>query len=140
MGTDLQLLRDETVYPSAEELTRVLGQTYNAYLALQTQIQALQLNEEWRYYKDGKAWLCKVTYKTKTIFWLSVWDGFFKVGFYFAEKFRKEVEMLDISNNLIEKFRTGKSLGKLLPLTIDITENEQIEDVVKTALLKKKLK
>ena len=40
MGTDLQLLRDETIYPSAEELTRFLGQSYNAYLALQTQIQA----------------------------------------------------------------------------------------------------
>ncbi|PKP08994.1 MAG: hypothetical protein CVU09_13085 [Bacteroidetes bacterium HGW-Bacteroidetes-4] len=37
---------------------------------------------QWRYYNDGKAWLCKVSYKKKTVFWLSVWEAYFKVAFY----------------------------------------------------------
>lgn len=88
METEMQL-RDREIIPSDLVLKNVLGDSGYSVLALffETIIGAdYGLNIAWRYYNDGKAWLGKVTHKKKTILWLSVWDGFFKTGFYFTEK------------------------------------------------------
>lgn len=39
-----------------------------------------QLSPEWRYYNDGKSWLCKMLSKKKNLFWLSIWEGCFRGG------------------------------------------------------------
>lgn len=36
----------------------------------------MRRHPEWRYYKDGKSWLCKITQKNKTIVWISLWEPF----------------------------------------------------------------
>ena len=61
-------LRDETIYPDDNVLSAILGDSFQAYQALIKLFDDNQLTHEWRYYKDGKAWLCKVQKKrTKTI-------------------------------------------------------------------------
>ena len=52
---------------------------------------------EWRYYNDGKAWLCKVVNKKKTVFWLSIWEHYFKTSFYFTEKHLESIDALNIA-------------------------------------------
>ena len=96
-------------------------------------------NTEWRYYNDGKSWLCKITSGKKTIIWLSVWDGFFRCSIYFHEKYSAEVEALPISKELISNFCEGKNYGKLKALTIDIKCADDLNDILSAALLKKKL-
>ena len=71
-------LRDEHIYPDEIVLRRVLGQSYEAYLDLLNLFQNYEMNCQWRYYNDGKAWLCKVQKKKKTIAWMSAWSGCFK--------------------------------------------------------------
>lgn len=80
---ETQLLRDQHIFPSTEVLKNALKESYGVYEELIQTITNTQygLTIEWNYYKDGKAWLCKVQYKKKTIFWLSVWDQFFKKEF-----------------------------------------------------------
>lgn len=136
-----QLLSDASIFPSPEVIENALGSSYATYQQFREKItDQMQLTEEWRYYNDGKAWLCKVVFKKKTVFWLSVWEGFFKVGFYFADKYRTEVEALDIDEKLLEDFRANKNIGKLLPLSVDVDHPEQIDDLLKIISLKKKLK
>ena len=79
---------------------------------------------EWNYYKDGNAWLCKVCLKKKTVFWLSVWDKYFRTGFYFSEKYRSGVMELDIGDDLKENFSQAKPIGKLIPLAISVNGKE----------------
>jgi Protein of unknown function (DUF3788) len=57
-------------------MERVLGGSYSAFEELMKIItdNKYGLGAEWNYYKDGKSRLCKVCYKRKTVFWLSVWD------------------------------------------------------------------
>lgn len=58
------------------------------------------INQLWAI-SDGKAWLCKVVFKKKTGFWLSVWDGFFKAGFYFVERHCPGIHELEIDDSII---------------------------------------
>ena len=136
------LLRDADIIPDTDVLQNVLGQSYSAYEELMKNISdpPLSLVPEWNYYKDGKAWLCKVVHKKKTVFWLSVWDKFFKTGFYFTGKTGPGISGLDIDESIKVEFFNREPIGKLLPLTLEIREKEQLSDLLKIVLYKKNLK
>ncbi len=88
------LVRDPDVFPSDKVLNSIFGdalyKVWESFLETSTS-EEYGLSIEWRFYNDGKAWLGKVTHKKKTICWLSVWEGFFKVSFYFTEKHREGI-------------------------------------------------
>ena len=136
------LLREQQIFPTDEVLKNVLGKSYIVFEELIEIITDAKygLVPQWNYYKDGKAWLCKVCYKKKTIFWLSVWDKLFKTTFYFTEKNCSGIADLNIEENLKESFRSSKSFGKFHPLTINLKRKEQLKDVLKVIEYKKSLK
>lgn len=136
------LLRDENIYPDNKVLKELLGSVYDVYdnfISIITK-EPYSLEQTWNYYKDGKAWLCKVTYRKKTVFWLSVWDNCFKTGFYFTEKHKTGFDQLEIDGSIKQSLSNNKNIGKLIPLTVNICEKQQLEDVLKLIDFKKKLK
>lgn len=137
------LLRDAGVFPSEQILRDALGKT--VYSILKSFIDTIADDEynltiEWRYYNDGKAWLGKVIYKKKTVLWLSIWEGFFKTSFYFIEKYLEAITALDISETVKEEFVKAKTVGKLIPMIIDINRDEQLNDLLTIVRFKKSLK
>ncbi|MCU4166572.1 DUF3788 family protein [Carboxylicivirga caseinilyticus] len=84
------LLRDKDIEPTDAVLENALGkERFSIYQKLiKIFTNEYSLEPQWRYYKDGNAWLCKIVYKKKTILWLSVWENYIKTGFYFTEKTR----------------------------------------------------
>jgi len=138
---DNQLLREKEVPPTEEVLKKALKSSYGAYSELIEKITAPGgIEPVWNYYNDGKAWLCKMVFKKKTVFWLSVWDGFFKAGFYFTEKNSAGIMQLDIDNRIREEFRSHKPTGKLLPLPFRISKKDQLKDLMTVIEYKKTLK
>jgi len=69
-------LRDENIYPDDKVLGRILGESFESYVRLLKLFEHNGMSCEWRYYQDGKAWLCKVQKKKRTIVWMSAWKGF----------------------------------------------------------------
>jgi len=135
-------LKDEKVLPSEEVLEKALAGSYPVFREVIAVLTGPDygITPEWRYYRDGKAWLCKVCYKKKTVFWLSAWEGFFKTTFYFTEKAAEGIASLDIKPGLKDNFFNGKSIGKLIPLTIEMREKNQIPDLLELVKFKKSLK
>lgn len=136
------LLKDPDAYPSDEILRSVLKDSYHAYEETMKQITGADhgLVPQWNYYNDGKAWLCKVGFKKKTVFWLSVWDGYFKTGFYFVERHCPGVLELDIDKSIKEDFTSKKPIGTLFPLAIEMRRKDQVSDLLKVIEYKKSLK
>lgn len=136
------LLREKDILPGKEILAKVLRESYSAYEVMLEKISdpRYALTTTWNYYNDGKAWLCKVSFKKKTVFWLSVWDGYFKAGFYFVERHCPGILELDIDDNIKKEFMERKPIGKLIPLTLTISRSEQIADLLKVVEYKKSLK
>lgn len=136
------LLRDPKVFPGPEVLKDSLHEAYPVYEELISGITSPEygLVPEWRYYKDGKAWLCKAVHKKKTIFWLSVWDKFFKVSFYFTKTTSIGVADLTIRKSIKDKLISSKPVGKLVPLIIEVQKKEQLKDILKLIGYKKSLK
>ena len=136
---EVLLLREQEIFPSKEVLKTVLGPVYDVLEELEEQVTQgeFSLTLNWNYYKDGKSWFCKVCHKKKTVFWLSVWEGFFKTAFYFTEKHLESIAELDISVQIKEDFCRMKPIGKLLPMVINIDKQEQLADLLKIVKFKK---
>jgi len=141
--TENLLLRDPGINPGNEVLENALGKeifkVYDELIQIVTN-EEFDLKPEWNFYKDGKAWLCKVTYKKKTVFWLSIWENCFKTVFYFSEKTRLGVLSLGINEKIIENFVATKTIGKLFPLVLEIDNKSQLEDLLEIIKYKKSQK
>lgn len=139
---ETRTLTDPAVSPSKKVLEHALGKAYPAYEELINMVTGnnYELTPLWHYYNDGKAWLCKVQFKKKTVFWLSVWDKYFKMAFYFTEKNSKGIFELSIDESIKKSFSEHKLTGKLLPLVLAITKKAQLKDALKIIEYKKSLK
>jgi len=125
-------LKDPEIYPGPEVLESILGTAYSAFKDLLKLFEKHQLLAEWRYYKDGKAWLCKVQYGKRTIVWMSTWKGFMKATIYIPEKELESVMQLDISDKAKENIRNTKNVGKSRPCMFEIKKRDVLQDLEKT--------
>ena len=140
---EIQLLRDSEIIPTEKVLENTLGKEIFAVYKELTKIitsAEFELKPEWNFYKDGKAWLCKVIYKKKTVFWLSIWENHIKTSFYFMEKTRSGILELPINKRIKQDFEDTKIIGKLIPLILYIEKEEQLEDLKEVIKYKKGLK
>ena len=134
-----QLLKDPDIIPTTEVLEVVLGKKYPVFREFMNTAESeeFKLNPEWRYYKDGKAWLCKISFKKKTVVWLSVWSDRFKLGFYFTEKSGGGIPELRIDDSIKEFYLNHKPIGKLKPIVVEVRKKSQLSDI--NTLLKYKI-
>jgi hypothetical protein len=129
-------LRDQNTYPDDDLLKSVLNESFPAYKMLLELFAKNDMNHEWRYYNDGKAWLCKVQKKKKTIVWMSAWKGYMQAVIYFAEKYIDKVYELDISEVNRERFHATKNVGKLKPCIFHIKNEADLKDLEKVMMYK----
>jgi len=135
MSENKPLLNEQEIFPNSDVLKKNLGKSYTVFEELSEMLTNEQgLIFDWKYYKDGKAWLCKVSNKKKTVFWLSVWDGFFKTSFFFLERHLEGIAALEIDEN---SFTLEKEWGKMIPLIFNISDKKQLPDLLKVIEFKK---
>jgi hypothetical protein len=122
-------LSDESVYPDETVLRGVLGRSYQAYCALLELFDRHQMLYEWRYYRDGKSWLCKVQKKKRTIVWMSAWKGFMKAAIYIPERHLDRVYALPIHEETKDRIKTTKNVGKSRPCIFEIRDQRILKDM-----------
>ena len=123
------VLIDENEYPTEEIIFSHLGRTKNYWTSLFEHIHNNypEFSEEWRYYKDGKSWLFKLTRKKKTICWISVIKKKFRMTFYFTDRAEPAIFESSISEELKDQFKNGKYFGKIRGLTITFSNKKDVE-------------
>ncbi|RPI00543.1 MAG: DUF3788 family protein [Ignavibacteriae bacterium] len=114
------VLTDKNQVPSDEIVFSFIGRRKLLWNSLFQYIreQHPDIAHEWRYYNDGNSWLMKVTRKAKTVFWLSVIKGTFRITFYFTDKAQQTIGQCGISKELKDQFKTGKKYNKIRGITI----------------------
>jgi hypothetical protein len=122
-------LTDPDEYPDDEVLKQLLGKAKPAWDSFLSFIEEAHPSfaTEWRYYRDGKRWLFKVTKKKKTICWVSCYEGSFKTTFYFADKVEELLRNSDLTQEFLEQFADAKKYGNVRPLTVDVVEAADLE-------------
>ena len=122
-------LTEQTIYPKLAVLSPILGESFKFYSMLLDLYNEYQMTPEWRYYADGKAWLCKVTKKKKTIVWMSAWKGFMQATVYAPHKYLQEVYASDIQETTKERIRSTKDVGNSKPCIFEIKDEATLKDI-----------
>ena len=131
-------LNDEAQYPDDKILKHHLLDAMNAWDAFTAFLDAKHPNysREWRYYKDGKSWLCKVSKKSKTICWVSIYPGKFKTTFYFPDRAETLIVNSTLRKKTIEQFVHGTHYGRTRGLTVDIRKVADLSTTKKLIAIK----
>jgi len=144
-------LRDQNITPTQEVLKEALDASHGAYDAFVNGLRDLEIENVWQYFPcfATKAWMGRGEYKwttlrgtnkTKNIYWLSVWDGYFNVAVWFKEDNRGEILKADVGESTKELIRAGKMFGpkmRTFPVEFEIEDIAQLADVY--TLLKHKI-
>jgi hypothetical protein len=124
------VLTDPDVRPSEDLIVSHIGRQRVQWEALFTFIHAEHPDfvAAWRYYNDGKSWLMNVSRKKKTVFWLSVTRGTFRITGYFTDKAADAIRASALSDERKQQFISGPRYGKLGAITITFKKKRDVED------------
>ncbi|MBK8477808.1 MAG: DUF3788 family protein [Opitutaceae bacterium] len=126
-----KLLTSPDLDLNADNLKNELGRWFSIYETLTETLSTppYDISPEWRFYRDGGAWICKMTRKEKTVFWISVWKQFLNCGFYFTQRSGDGISDLSIDQSLKSSYANATPVGKLFPLIINLTAKKQLDDL-----------
>ena len=135
---DARVLNDPQLFPDDDVVFAHLGRRRALWDALFEFIRVEHPDcvARWRYYNDGKSWLMNVSRKKKTIFWLSVVSGTFRITAYFTDKATDAILASELSDGLKKQFTGGRSYGKLRGITITFTKKGDVKDAKALIALK----
>ena len=124
------VLTDKTQRPSDDVIFSHLGKRRALWEALFAFIHAEHPDcvAQWRYYVDGKSWLMNVSRKKKTVFWLSIIPGSFRITAYFTDKAADAIKASTLSEELKAQFVGGKRYGKLGGITVTFNKKSDLKD------------
>jgi hypothetical protein len=128
---DKILLNDKNEYPEDAVLARCLGKakaSWDEFVARAASVPGLAFMG-WRFYNDGKAWLDRLVFKKKTVCWVAVADGLFRIVFYFTTNNDAGVKALDVDGKLKDDYFAHEPIGKLKPFVIRVKTKKSLDDV-----------
>ncbi|SMF09373.1 Protein of unknown function [Alteromonadaceae bacterium Bs31] len=129
-------LTDQSIYPDDSVLEKILGRSFGAYVDLLDLYKANGLHLEWRYYKDGGAWLCKLVKNKKTIVWMSAWIAYVEAAIYVPLRMLDALLELDITEETKNRIIETKNVGKSKPCIFKIKNKKSIKDFEKVMQFK----
>ncbi len=128
---DELVLREKDEHPDDAVLGRCLGKAkaaWDDFVARAAGVKGLAF-AGWRFYNDGKAWLERLLFRKKTVCWVSVCDGFFRIVFYFTAKNDAGIEALAVDGKLKAEYFARDPIGKLKPFVVRVKTKKTLEDV-----------
>jgi hypothetical protein len=135
-------LNNQNEFPNDEVLSRYLGKVkttwdlFNNFLSENYP----SFSGEWRYYRDGKSWLYKLTKKKKTICWVSIYPNKFKTTFYFSDKVENLITRSNLDQAYMDQFINGKRYGKIRGITVEIKKSTDLNPTKTLIEIKEQLK
>ncbi len=136
------VLKDENQFPTEEVVYACLGKNRKLWDLFFEGIRMRHpdFSPEWRYYRDGKSWLMKVTRKKKTIFWLSLAEGTFRTTFYFGDQAERPILESCLAEERKQEFANGKRYNRIRGITILHRARKDREDAWLLVELKEQMK
>ena len=135
------VLVDKTIKPTDEIVFSIIGEKSILWQEIMNYLydHHTDITEEWNYYNDGKAWLFRTLKKKKTIFWIGVIKDTFRISFFLANKAEPFIERSDLSDKVKNDFKNTKESKTPRSISIIMSNQEDVIDVIRLIDLKIRL-
>ena len=124
-------LTDQTQVPTEAVVRSHLGESGLLWKALFDRIHEAHagFGEEWRYYRDGRSWLLKVTRRSRTICWVSVGKGAFAVTVYLPAHVAQQVAGSSLPADLKAQFLEADPAARTRGITVVFRQDSDLSAV-----------
>ena len=138
---DAIVLTDRFTMPTDELIFSIIGDNKIFWQRILSYLRDNHtgISEVWRFYDDGKCWLFRTLKKKKTIFWIGVIDGTFRVSFYLTDKATPFIVQSELPEKMKNEFLNTAG-NKFRSITIKMSNADDAENVIKLIEIKLKLK
>ena len=135
------VLTDRFITPTDELIFSIIGDRKIFWQRIVSYLHDnhSDITEVWRFYDDGKCWLFRTLKKKKTIFWIGILDGTFRVSFYLTEKATPLIVQSKLPEEIKNEFLNTTG-NKFRSITIKMSDADDAENVIKLIEIKLKLK
>lgn len=134
------VLKDPGIIPDEDFIASHLGKNLILWNSLFDSLRSDYpvLSGSWKYYSDVKSWLYKCVQSSKTVFWLSLIDGTFRVTFYFNAKNQNAVLECGIPEYFKKLFRETNENKKFKNMTVAVNSGTDVETVLTLVKVKRR--
>jgi hypothetical protein len=122
-------LTDPAEEPTEAVVHRHLGEAGRLWDALFRRVHEAhpELEKEWRYYRDGKSWLLKVTHGSRTICWVSVGEHSFRLTVYLPARAEHTIAGSSLPTDLKDQFFSAADGARTRGITVVFHGDPDIE-------------
>ncbi|WP_234571803.1 DUF3788 family protein [Rhodohalobacter sp. 614A] len=130
---------EKNITPDEVQIREKLKQAYTPLLELRETVKKIagETVEEWKFYGPKNGWILKTFLKKRNLFFIIIYDGFFRASFVFGEKTVSKILESDISENLKKELSKARKYAEGRGVSMIVKDNSFIVDFQK--LLKFKI-
>ncbi len=92
--------------------------------------------EEWKFYGKKLGWTLKKFYKKRNLFFISMYEGYFKISFVFGEKAFNKVLDSSIAETLKKELAEARKYAEGRGLSIKVDDATYLDDIKKFIQIK----
>jgi len=124
--------------PTEARIKEILKDKYMIMEAIRKFIQESigETTEEWKYYGVKNGWVLKTFLKKRNLFFIGIYDGYFRIAFVFGEKAVQSVLESDISEELKKTLTEARKYAEGRGLWLEIYDSKHLEDIQKLIKIK----
>ena len=119
--------------PLEAQIKEIIKEKYKILDAIRQYIRESigETNEEWKYYGVKNGWLLKTLLKKRNLFFIVIYDGYFRINFVFGDKAVDSVLESDISPEIKKSLMEAKKYAEGRGISFDVVDSEQLNDIQK---------
>jgi hypothetical protein len=132
------IFTDKSTEPTTASLLEVLGATGVLWTDLRQYLEEEYgpLVEEWKHYGQKSGWLLKLLRKKRNLFFLTPYDGCFRMTFVFGDKAVAAIEESDVPREIIEELRQARKYAEGRGVSLSLRTPEDMATVKKLVAIK----
>ncbi len=129
----VNVFRDKDDRPTDEMVKHWLGPKYNYFQQIRglTREACGETTEEWKFYGGKHGWNLKTFYKKRNLYFIGIYDGYFRIAFVFGDRAVQAITGSDISRGLREELANARKYAEGRGLGIRVDDDRHLEDIRK---------
>ena len=119
--------------PDEKRIKNTLKSNFSNLEAIRTYIADTigETKEEWKYYGAKYGWNLKKFYKKRNLFFIGMYDGYFRISFVFGDKAYNAIMESDISEELKTELSQARKYAEGRGLSIEVHDDARLNDIEK---------
>lgn len=129
---------DKATEPSTANLLKALGPTSELFTHLRQHLEDEYgpLVEEWKYYGQKTGWQLKLLRKKRNLFFLTPFEGHFRLTFIFGDKAVAAIEDSDVPQEIVEELRQARKYAEGRGMSLFMRTQEDVETAKQLVAIK----